>query len=593
MSILIHSTASAEDSVAIGVMLAALGVGASVESDTDGPPGSSLTDASGPWTLIAPFSCLESIFPSDPVSGSRAPGTPPAVRTVLFHGLGSAEDAERSLRRLLHDPTARLVEVDPRPAEFHFCSGEKDVCGPLTGLTVGSDEETRCWRLVSRARPGHEVRSIVELDRAAVLLRLEVEGVDVFMLFTSRLADPRHPVVSNLDIRTCLLSLAVPMMVLKYLSRGLGWSAGNNFANVIVDDPPLATRYGHIDFRRLYELSEEHGAAATLAFIPLNYRRGGDEAVRFFRDTSDRIGICIHGCDHTRSEFGGTDRARLSALASLASKRMDSFTERTRIPHAKIMVFPQGLFSSEAMRVLKTHGYDAAVNTELRDTAGETRVTIGDMLQPAVTSYDGLPLFLRRKVSDGIANFAFDLLLDKPCLIVTHHDDFVSDALPLWGLVEALNGLPSPPEWRPLEYLVARTSLTRTSEDGTRDVKIYSPRGLLPDVTGIAGKDRLRVHKDEGQPDEIDRVLVGRTEAAWHVENGSIVVEVAGYREGDRLTVLYRQDEPVDESPPGAGYRLRAWCRRRLCEFRDDQVSKSPALREMVRAVRRVRANGD
>src|SRR6266480_717433 len=43
---------------------------------------------------------------------------------------------------------------------------------------------------------------------------------------------------------------------------------------------------------------------------------------------------------------------------------------------------------------------------------------------PAITSYSGFPLFLRRPAGEPIANFALDLLLGNPCLVGMHHDYF-------------------------------------------------------------------------------------------------------------------------------------------------------------------------
>jgi hypothetical protein len=586
MGILIHSTTPTSSSISAKAMLATLGVEALLESGTEGPLGSSLTDESSAWTLIAPFSCLETISYVDPVSGSCVLRLPETIKTVFFHSLESPQTCEEIIRHLLCDPTARLVQVNSQPADFIFSSNEKDICGPLTGLTIRTDEEMACWGVVSQMKPSDKVHPLIELDSASVLLLLKEKDLDVFMLFTSHLANPDQPLETNLDIHTCLLTLAAPMMVLKYLSRGFGWSARNNYANLIIDDPPLTTQYGYIDFREVYELAAKRGIAVTLAYIPFNYRRGSDEIIRFFRKASDRIAICIHGCNHTRSEFGDTDSGRISALAFLASDRMISFSERTGIPHTKIMVFPQGVFSSQALGVLKRHNFTAAVNTELKDTTGENRVTIKDMLQPAITCYDGFPLFLRRKISDGIGNFAFDLLLDKPCLIVAHHDDFFSDMSPVWQLVDAINRLPNPPEWRPLEDIMARTALSRTLGNNLIELKIYSRTADLKNIIDVPTENYLRVIKDEGQPETINRVLVGQRETEWHIEEGRIIVDVGKHSEGSMLMVLYRQDEYLELPSPQLKSHIGIWCRRRLCEFRDNYVSKSPALQNMVQFVR-------
>ena len=420
-----------------------------------------------------------------------------------------------------------------------------------------------------------------------MLVRIKQKDLDIFMLFTSHLANMDKSLETNLDIRTGLLSLAAPMVVLKYLSRGIGWNTRNNYANLIIDDPPLALRYGHIDFRRVCDLTAKYNAAITLAYIPVNYRRGNDETVRFFRGVSDRFAICIHGCNHTKSEFGGTYSGRISALALLAANRMKSFSERTGIPHTKIMVFPQGIFSSQALGVLKRYDFIAAVNTELKDTTEEKRVTIKDVLQPAITCYGSLPLFLRRKISDGIGNFAFDLLLGKPCLFVTHHDDVSSDMLNVRRLFDEINSLPNTPEWMPLEDLVARTGLLRTVGKNITELKVYSRIADLKNILDVPSENYLTVIRDESYPEMIKRVFVGQQETEWRSKEGIIIVDVGKHSESSRLTVFYHQDEFPELPFLPLRYRIATWCRRRLCEFRDNYISKSSALQNMVRFVRK------
>jgi len=88
-----------------------------------------------------------------------------------------------------------------------------------------------------------------------------------------------------------------------------------------------------------------------------------------------------------------------------------------------VMVFPQGKFSSVSLGILKSHNYLAAVNStsmpyDLPDSHG---LTLADLLAPAVSRYGDFPLFMRR-YPGNLADFAFDLFLGKPALLVEHHD---------------------------------------------------------------------------------------------------------------------------------------------------------------------------
>ena len=75
--------------------------------------------------------------------------------------------------------------------------------------------------------------------------------------------------------------------------------------------------------------------------------------------------LSVHGCDHTRAEFGSSDRQRLYWKAQQALERMNRHESITGISHDPVMVFPQGIFSEAAMDVLKRTGLIASVNNDV------------------------------------------------------------------------------------------------------------------------------------------------------------------------------------------------------------------------------------
>ena len=363
-----------------------------------------------------------------------------------------------------------------------------------------------------------------------------------------------------------------------------GWKLNHSFANVIIDDPPLTLKYGFIDFKRLDRKVAARRLAMTLAFIPWNHRRGGRKAIRFFLSAADRISICIHGCNHTRAEFGGADPARLNSLAFLSSRRMDLLTKRTGVRHSKIMVFPQGLLSSKALEALKRNNYIAAVNTELRDVTEEKEVRVRDLLQTAITTYHGFPLFLRRKISEGIENLALDLLLGKPCLVVSHHDDFFADEAPLWNLVDAIDGLAQRVVWRPLEDIVTRSVGYRLAANGLQEVKVFaSVSNLSLGPQRCPSARPLLIEKREHHPEQVEKVLVGGRPAKWTARGEEITVSVEKTEDDFRIEFIYARDEVPDSIGFSVMERLRIRLRRVLCEFRDNRIATSPTLKKLVR----------
>ena len=158
------------------------------------------------------------------------------------------------------------------------------------------------------------------------------------------------------------------------------------------------------------------------------------------------------------------------------------------------MVFPRGEFSGSAMQALHESSFLAGVNTELIDSQANRGVPAGQLLQPAITSYSGFPLFLRRPAHEPIANFALDLLLGKPCLVGTHHDYFREGFERLAKLVNSLKRLDPGLSWSNLETIVSETYSVQTNAESHHDVRL-SPPDPLPDLgVDLPGRAVLAVY---------------------------------------------------------------------------------------------------
>ena len=133
------------------------------------------------------------------------------------------------------------------------------------------------------------------------------------------------------------------------------------------------------------------------------------------------------------------------------------------------MIFPQGVFSSVCPEVLKRNGFLAAVNTETAPAdSGTFGTRIRDVWDVAIMKYGCFPIFTRRYAHHGLENFAFDLLLGKPCLIVSHHDFFKDDCAELIELIEKLRSLNCCLRWRPLGEVIRRACRRRVNGVGRR-----------------------------------------------------------------------------------------------------------------------------
>lgn len=189
------------------------------------------------------------------------------------------------------------------------------------------------------------------------------------------------------------------------------------YATVIIDDPLLRENYGFLNYKRLLDLMDKHNFHTTIAFIPWNYNRSHRKIVDLFKKRPDRFSLCVHGCDHTGGEFGSKDINYLDKKIKIATFRMIEHEKRTGIPFDKIMVFPQGVFSNEALEILKANGYLAAVNTELP-------------INGKINS--DFPFFQRYK-PENITN-------QDPAFIVLHHEYFKNNGYEtLSSFVDGLN----------------------------------------------------------------------------------------------------------------------------------------------------------
>jgi hypothetical protein len=216
-------------------------------------------------------------------------------------------------------------------------------------------------------------------------------------------------------------------------------SPKETLACLIIDDPLLRPQYGCLNYRKLLEAMKSHRFFTEIAFIPWNYKRSDNEPVRLLLDNPDYFAICVHGCNHTGNEFGISNYETLGALSSTALWRMEEHKKITGLPYDPVMVFPQGLFSSVAIRALKDHGYFAAFNSGIRAADCE-EPSIIEYRRSATMVYYDFPLFLRRYPKDRTGILS-DLANDRPIVIVEHHAAFKGGYETITDSVDWINGL--------------------------------------------------------------------------------------------------------------------------------------------------------
>jgi hypothetical protein len=238
---------------------------------------------------------------------------------------------------------------------------------------------------------------------------------------------------------------------------------------------------------------------------------------------------------------------------------MQELTTRTGIPHELVMVFPQGRFSRESMEVLQSHRFVAVVNTEILPADGPVDYpTVRECWDVALLRYGGLALFARRYPWHGLENFAFDILLGKPCLVVEHHEFFKNDGQDVVNFIDRLNALNCQLQWRGLADVIERSYKWRLDGDGVVHVRMFANKLALENES--------------------------RNDCSYHVEKSdhrrTVTLDVA-VSAGDRKTLdlTSRTSNTATIVRQSVKVRAKVALRRYLSEFRDNYVSRSTVLR--------------
>ena len=455
--------------------------------------------------------------------------------------------------------------------------------GPFAGLQIDSGNAATDRLLLIRDSP-YPTDYVVSLGDRGLFTRVQLPSSEIFVISSTAAFDVEAELHRNLDIKQCFSGL-VPLLLFLRHCQAAFWRSSYPAANIIIDDLNLRPNYGFVNVHTVAEHVAELGYALSIAFIPWNCDRTSRTVTELFRSRTPHLSVVIHGCDHMGAEFSTPSPAASLPMIALSLDRMSSLRANTGVGYDKVMVFPQGKFSLHAMEALRQSDFIASVNTELIDDRTGRGVRGLELLRPAITTYGGFPLFLRRKAQEPIANFALDLLLGKPCLIVTHHDDFRQGMQPFTSLVESLNGLSPVLHWTNLETIVRRTYSVRRT-DGPAEARLYAS------ATVVDSKDvgtNVCFSKAEPLAHKAFQIFVGGQPVTSERQGSDLTFRsVIPAAQPTAAEVRMSPTPAVTVSGPPLTYRTRVATRRYLCELRDNYVSRSSLATAAVRSARRI-----
>jgi hypothetical protein len=324
----------------------------------------------------------------------------------------------------------------------------------------------------------------------------------------------------------------------------------------------------------------------TIAFIPWNYRRTRKSTARLIRERFDRFSICIHGCDHTAGEFASTDVKQLNTQTRLATQRMRDHEQRTGVPYTAVMVFPQGKFSTASLGLLKSHGYLAAVNSSLvpADLGEAHGLTVADLIAPAISKYYSFPLFMRRYPGE-VADFALDLFLGKPVLLVEHHNYFKDGYDAVREFITQINSLSKKLQWTSLRELLNNTYLQKKISQDALECKIFTNHQIIRNPEPMKRQYIIWKHEDNEVP--IKKVSVDGRQYSYSIEDYHLrlCVDIPP-KSAIEVTIDYSNTHQYAREVQDLRRNAKVYLRRYLSEFRDNHLCRHDRLLSLVSSVK-------
>jgi hypothetical protein len=487
---------------------------------------------------------------------------------------GDDPDALQKLVRILTgDSGAVLRKIDPGAGDFVVSDHLNDFCGVMAGVRVSASRTNVDANLVLSISQGNAI-NIISAGSRAPFLKVQYNKVPVFLSTSRNIVDIDAKLTTkNFDVRDHFLSAVPVVLYIKWAFAGTCWSAPETNACLVIDDPVLKSTHGFVNFQELLSLMKRHNFSTNIAFIPWNWRRSAPKVVQLLRENPQNYSVSVHGCDHTRAEFGSLDRQRLYWKAQRALERMNRHESITGIRHDRVMVFPQGIFSEAAMSALKHTDLIAAVNNDVVCAEPHSRtITISDVWDIAVMRYSNFPIFTRRYPWEEIENFAFDALLGKPVIIIIHHDYCSDHCRRLVDFIDRLNALTCHLTWRSLGDVVRRSSRQRKLSSGEVEIEMYAAELRLENR--CEQPKRFLIKRRECEPSAIREICGVSGPIPWNSVNGHINFEIE-LSSGESQMIGIKFHELAGDGCNGDNlpYRFKTMLRRYLCEVRDNYIT--------------------
>jgi hypothetical protein len=506
-------------------------------------------------------------------------------RHLLVHGLrATAFDTE--IVAALSRGRLKSVEAIKGGSQFYvFAKDSKHVCEAFAGLSFGPVNPVND-HVFCTSGSDSSVEKLISIDGKPFMTAVRLEGAEILFLASEDVVD-LNAAAGGAPLTDYFSRLVPHAMALRYAAGDECWRPKKAYASIIIDDPLLQKSYGFLNFESLLNLADKHNFHATIAFIPHNFRRNSFRITRMFKENAERLSICFHGNDHTRGEFASTDMGLLNTLVRVAENRMTLHRKMTGLHCDKVMVFPQENFSIEAMKVLKSHNFYAAVNRVPHPAEQPVRLTIGELAQPAVLKNEGCPFFIRNSIlKTENQDIAFNLFFGRPILIAEHHDIF-QHPQSLVEIAARINSLASEVHWSGLATAVSNSILTRREADGTYQIRAYSGTVRISNDSDFIRRYSIG-WSDSCNAASIEQVLMdGMPCSGFSVDDAGLRLSVEIAPQSSHEFFLVYRNAHANVQDLDISWNARAFLRRRLSAIRDNYFSKNQRLLTIAKALQR------
>ena len=490
--------------------------------------------------------------------------------SLFVYGMSPGDLDSSAVKFLTDGLVSSISAFDRGERKYDISPDLRHITRQFSGISFGPIRSKTDFALEAGNNSG-AFTNIISIDDKPFFTTFKRDNCTVFLVACSQIADINKTIGREFNTKEYFSQLIPPMMFLKHVLEDRCWHNAHNYARFMMDDPLLRESYGFLNYRQLLGVMDQRNFASTVAFIPWNRKRTSRSIAKLFRERPDRLSICIHGCDHTRGEFGIRDIGQLNSKVRLAKERMIAHERLTGVPFVDVMVFPQGVFSTEALKSLKCNNYLAAVNSMVvpLDQKKAEVLKLSDHLGVAVMNYESFPLFRRRYPGEAI-DFAFDLFLGKPSLIVEHHSYFKEGYEKITELIRAINSL-GQIRWDGFEQIIKNSYLQRRVSDGKICCRIYASSALIKNTYGST--QEYVITKNETNNVPIEQVSVNGQKVPYVIENNQLTlsVEIAPESSAD-VRITYRNAQPYSVDKRKLRQRIRVSLRRLMSEFRDTRT---------------------